>query len=417
MDSERQGHLARSPQTQNPSSNRRTSFAFARWYSWLIGYVCAVIFAAGASVIPWLEKVWGIQDYFIEPPFVIAVMLVAWFWGLGPALLALLLEVFALDYWFVPPVGGFTFFLWPDIGAFAPFLIIQLIVLRMILLQKAYRQRLIRAQQVTSQQAEALAERNRGLMESNAELDRANRFKEYFFSLTSHELRAPLTLIRGQAQLALRRLNRRSPLAADMTFLPSHLEKITVQTQHLEALVSDLLNFSSLRSGYIPLRRTSCDLCQLCREVVEDQRAATGRSIDLIVPIEPIVVYADEGRLSQVMINLVTNAIKYSPTHSIIKVMIRQGSDICIVIVHNDGAVIAKEQQEKIFEPLYRTPEAQTSEVVGWGLGLAISKEIVAQHDGRIWVESMEGEGTTFGIELSLQSNFPENCEADQKNS
>ena len=406
MDHERQDYLVRSPQTQTPSSHQRPGFSFARWYSLLIGYGGAVLFAAGAMLLPWLEKPLGIPDYFFETPFVIAVMLVAWLWGLGPALLALFLEIIALDYWVIPPLGSLSFFLWPDIGAFAPFFIIQLIVLRMILLQKAYRQQLLRAQQVSSQRAEALAERNRRLIESNIELDRANQFKEHFLSLTSHELRAPLTSIQAQAQLALYRLRRRAPLSADMAFLPSHLEKITTHTRHLEVLVTDLLNFSSLRSGNIPLRRVSCDLCQLCRDVVEDQQISTNRSINLTVPVEPIILHADASRLAQVMTNLVANAIKYSPMHSTVEVKVGQRGDISIVTVHNDGPVISKEQQKKIFEPLYRTPEAKTSKIAGWGLGLAISKEIVEQHNGRIWVESAEGEGTTFGVELPLHQLY-----------
>src|SRR5437660_2930770 len=409
MDVERQDHPARSPQQQKPSSSQRIGSSLFRWYSLLSSYGYAVLFAAAAFVLPWLYNAWGIQDYFIATPFVLAVMLVAWFWGLGPALLALLLEALGLDHWFIPPVGEFTFFLWPDIATFTPFLLIQLIVLRMVLLQKAYRQQLLHAQQVASQRAEALAEMNRGLKESNTQLDQANQLKEHFLSLTSHELRAPLTLIQGQAQLALRRLRRHAPLSAEFAFLPVHLEKIKVQTDRLEALVSDLLNFSSLRSGKIPLRRSACDLCQLCRGVVEEQRASTDRLIDLTLPAEPIILHADEGRLRQVVTNLITNAVKYSPTHSIIEVIVRPGDDIGSVMVHNDGPVISKNQQDKIFEPLYRTLEAQTSEIPVWGLGLAISKEMVEQHDGRIWVESAEGEGTTFCFELPLQSDVQEN--------
>lgn len=397
-----------SPQTPAPSSIRRMGSSFSWWYGLLIGYGGAIVFAILATAIPLVERSWGIQDHFIETPFVIAVMLVAWFWGLGPALLALLLEAFALDYWFIPPVGSFDFFLWPDIGAFAPFLLIQLIVVRMILLQKSYRRQLLRAQQLASKRADALAERNDALRESNKELDRANRFKEYFFSLTSHELRAPLTLIQGQAQLALRRLKRRAPLPSEVAFLPAQLEKITAHTQHLETLVSDLLDFNSLRSGTIPMRRSLCDLCGLCREVVEDQRLATGRTIDLMVPVEPVILPADAGRLSQVVTNLLTNAIKYSPVSSPIKMVVGQGDAIGLVLVWNEGPVIAKDQQEKIFEPLYRTPEAQTSEAIGWGLGLAMSKEIVEQHAGRIWVESEAGEGTTFGVELPLSGDVQE---------
>jgi signal transduction histidine kinase len=177
---------------------------------------------------------------------------------------------------------------------------------------------------------------------------------------------------------------------------------VEAQTYRLNLLVNDLLNLSSLRSGKLPLQIAPCDVCLLCRNVVEDQRALVDHLIDLKLPHDPLILQADEGRLSQVVINLVVNAIKYSPPDSIVCVDVSLKGTLLILAVHNNGSVIPQEQQENIFEPFYRTREAQTSATQGWGLGLAISKEIVEQHGGRLWVESSEEKGTTFFVALPL---------------
>src|SRR5579884_2441026 len=118
------------------------------WRSPLLGYPLAVLFAAAAFAVPIIQRTLGIQDPFIEPPFVIAVLLVGWFWGIGPVLLALLLEILALDYWIVPPVGVIDFFLeHNDIVSFTSFTLLQLVVLSLVITQKNYRQQLLHAKQ------------------------------------------------------------------------------------------------------------------------------------------------------------------------------------------------------------------------------------------------------------------------------
>jgi signal transduction histidine kinase len=146
---------------------------------------------------------------------------------------------------------------------------------------------------------------------------------------------------------------------------------------------------------------------ELCREVITEQQSLSGRTIALEVPASPVVLQADCERLSQVVTNLVTNAIKYSPDNSTIQVQVRQSNHKAILQVHNEGTPIPQEQQTNIFEPFYRTPTAQSSSKKGWGLGLAISKQIVERHGGRIWVESSKGKGTTFSVELPIYRREP----------
>lgn len=131
------------------------------WHSPLFGYPLAVAFAGTALLVPWIEEhMLGVKDYFVGSLFLLAVLLVGWLWGFGPALLALVLSAFALDYWIIPPVGGLTFFLWPDIVSFGSFLLLQLVVLGLITVQRKNRQRLLLAHQAEVRHAEELAESN-----------------------------------------------------------------------------------------------------------------------------------------------------------------------------------------------------------------------------------------------------------------
>jgi signal transduction histidine kinase len=230
------------------------------------------------------------------------------------------------------------------------------------------------------------------------ELERANRFKSLFLSIASHELKTPITAIKAQAQLALRRSARVSQKVAEQPSLSPYLEKIEAETRRLHVLVDDLLDLGSIDSRKISLQFAQCDLASICQQVVEDQQALSGRRIDLDIPSDPVLLQADAKRLTQVVINLVTNAVKYAPENNLIQVSVGRNQTHAMLRVHNDGSVIPPQYQEHIFEPFYRVP----SNKQGWGLGLPICKEIVERHSGRIWVESSEEEGTTFFVEVPL---------------
>lgn len=370
------------------------------WRSCLVGYPLALLLALGASLIPGFEIPLGVPSYFIEPPCIIATLLVGWIWGIGPAFLAMVVEMLAVDYWVTPPLGAFTFYKWPDVLSYVSFITVQLAVLGLLY----YRRRLLFAKQELQKRATELARSNQMLVQTNEQLEQANRVKDSFLCQASHELKTPLTTLQGHAQLALRRLAWQDPLPPNLAFIPSHLKKVEAQTHHLDVLVDNLLNLSTMRSGKIPLQVTYCDLCHICREVVENQSMLAGRQIDLKLASSSLPLQADEEKLSQVITNLITNALKYSPASSAVQVELNQSAEQAVVSVHNEGSVISHVQQANIFEPFYRTPEAQASATRGWGLGLAISKEIVTHHDGRIWVESSEEAGTTFFISLPLKN-------------
>lgn len=355
----------------------------------------ALVLTGAVLLLVVLQQALGIGNYFVGAPLVFVLLLVGWIWGVGPACLALFAGVLMIDYWVFPPTNAFTLVLWPNTLTLLLLLVLQALTLRLVALHKRHQQQLTAAKAEATTRAHALAH-------SNARLEQADRIKDEFFSRASHELKTPLTTIRGQAQLALRRLSRQPPLPGEYAYVFAYLEKIEAQTHVLRLLVDDLLDLSSLRTGKLPLRRELCDGSRLCRDLAGDLGMLAERSVALHLPPEPIQLMADEGRLSQVISNLVANALKYSPEDTVVQVEAYQTPTQVIFSVHNEGPAIPPDQQEALFEPFYRSPDAQGSAVPGWGLGLAISKAIVEQHGGQIRVTSSEETGTTFIVTLPL---------------
>ena len=142
--------------------------------------------------------------------------------------------------------------------------------------------------------------------------------------MASHELKTPITSIRGQAQLGMLRLKKQAELPPELKPVRTSLERIDQQTHRLNSLVDDLLDLSILSAGKIKLRSTRCDLGELCREVIIEQQSLSGRAIKLKLPPSSILLLADCERLSQIITNLVSNAIKYSAENSVIQVCISQ---------------------------------------------------------------------------------------------
>ncbi len=215
-------------------------------------------------------------------------------------------------------------------------------------------------------------------------------------------------MILGQTQMALRRLNRSGETPENWSVLRQYLGIVEAHALNLRMLIEDLFDLSSVRTGQFPLRLTQCDLGSLCRDVIKDQQACSDRSIELDLPSEPLLLQADEKRLVQVLVNLVNNAVKYSPENTTIRVRVRPEHAHLILEVHNEGTALSPVQLERIFEPFYRTLDAESSPMKGWGLGLAISKEIVERHRGQIWAESAEGKGITFFVKLPISQDNPD---------
>jgi signal transduction histidine kinase len=331
--------------------------------------------------------------YFFDAPMFLAVMVIALVWGARPALFAVVLNTLILDYYFIPPLGKFDLHTWEGLLQLLPFVLSGVLIALITSQREAARRRAY----LSEEEVKAYADE---LEQANAKLEQMNQLKDRFLSLASHELKTPITTIRAYAQLSLRRLAKQSERLSDTETLRSTLEKMVMQTGCLSTLVDDLLDINHIRAGKMELRLVPCDLREVCRAAVEDQRLLTGRPIELAVPTAPVILQADPDRMGQVVINLVSNAVKYSPEDCPVQVYVSQHDKEAVIQVSDAGSGIPLDQRTRIFEEFYRTPAAQGSSKRGLGLGLAICKEIVERHGGRIWCDSHEGNGSTFVVEL-----------------
>jgi len=374
------------------------------WREPPVGFIMTFPLVGIGLLIPFGLQRLGIENAFLDTPFVLVTLIIALIWGTEPAVLSILLGTLAFDIYFLLPFGSLVHN-WHELLQLIPFVLAESIIVVLAAQRERGRRQILFARQ----ELEAYA----GELEwINQELEQANTLKEHFLSMASHELKTPITSIRGQAQLGMRRLAKQADLPAEVAPLRTALERIDQLTHRLQSLVDDLLDLSILRSGKMTLRATRCDVGAMCREVITEQQSLSSRSIELEVPSSPVVLQADCERLSQVMTNVVANAIKYSPENSSVQVRVRQSRHAALIRVHNEGSTIPREQQTHIFEPFYRTPDAQSSSKKGWGLGLAISKQVVERHGGRIGVASSQEKGVTFTIELPFFLDEPSGVRA-----
>lgn len=372
------------------------------WRRPLIGYIASIpIIVIGLLATFVLKHMLGFV-YFPGAFPLLTIVMVALIWGVGPSLFAVVLCTLALDYSIVPPIGQLAVHDWVGTLQLTPFFLTGLTVSLITAQRERARLRSLATEQELQSYADELETTNRQLAEANRQLQDADQLKDRFLSIASHELKTPITSIRGQAQLALRRISKQRMKTQELDGMRSTLEKINEQTTRLTTLVDELLDVSSIRSGKVQLHKRECELVDLCRSIVEDQRLLTERAISLETNT-PILLLADCERLAQVVVNLVSNAIKYSPEHSPVQVRLEKRDTTARIEIKDSGKGIRKEQQAHIFDTFYRTPDAQASSKFGLGLGLSICKDIVERHGGRIWCESEVGKGSTFFVELPLR--------------
>jgi PAS domain S-box-containing protein len=212
-----------------------------------------------------------------------------------------------------------------------------------------------------------------------------------FTALVTHELKAPLTSLKGFAQLLHRR----------RSWDGRSVEVILDRAIHLERLISDLLDVASMDAGRLELRRFESDLRELVEDAVDEVRELTKtHTISAELPDEPLYAVVDPHRVTQVLENLLTNAIKYSPAGSTITITLRAVDDDVEVGVQDTGIGIAAEAIPSLFSRFFRVETVHMASVQGLGLGLYISRTLVEAHGGRIWAESTPGEGSRFAFTL-----------------
>ena len=250
----------------------------------------------------------------------------------------------------------------------------------------------------------------------------AQRRMNEFLSVASHELKTPLTSIKGNVQLAGRKLKSKiemstaqnisnSPQNEQASYLLSEarelLERTDKQISQLSRLVNTLLESSRITANTMDLLLEQCELDTLVREVVQDVRhIPKTRTIHVEIPIseESMLVMADTNRIKQVVLHFLSNAHKYSPLEERIDVLLETEGHVARISVSDTGPGIPQNEQSNIWERYYRVPtiEVQNGSEIGLGLGLHISRTIVEQHHGHIGVQSIPGSGSTFWFTLPL---------------
>jgi len=219
-----------------------------------------------------------------------------------------------------------------------------------------------------------------------------------FTADASHELRTPVSLIRTEAELALRRSRPQSEYEES-------LRQILHEAERTTQLIEQLLQVARADSGRESLTMQTLDLTKILRSTVNIwQQVAAARDIKFStnIPETDISVTGDQALLRRLADILLDNAFKYTPSPGFVKLVLEVRQETAVITVQDSGVGIAHEDQEKIFERFYRVDKARSRELGGVGLGLAIAQWIVAQHRGTIIVESKQGEGATFHVNLPL---------------
>jgi PAS domain S-box-containing protein len=218
-----------------------------------------------------------------------------------------------------------------------------------------------------------------------------------FLTVAAHELRTPLTPLTMYLQNIERRVAR--GLAVD----PELAGKARRQVSRLAKLVEDLLDVSRMESGQLEIVRAPLDLDQLVAAVVEDFRSTSNsHELVLVRPKEGIVVSGDRERLEQVLVNLLQNAIKYSPQGGRIAVAVQRDAGNAMVSVADEGIGVPAEEQSRLFQRFFRARNAAAQHFGGLGIGLYVSHQIVERHGGRFAVSSESGKGAIFTFTLPV---------------
>jgi PAS domain S-box-containing protein len=261
---------------------------------------------------------------------------------------------------------------------------------------EAERERLLAAEQEARSVAETA---QRDLAAQNERLRELDRLKDEFIALVSHELRTPLTSIQGYTELLLD--GEAGELGDDQRRFLGVVERNAHRLLHL---VGDLLFLAQVEAGKLVLDIGALDLGSVASECVETARPqAEAKEITLTLATGPVpLVAGDRARIAQLLDNLVSNAIKFTPEGGRVDVRVRALQKRAVVEVRDSGIGIPASEQQYLFQRFYRTSTATQQAIQGTGLGLAISKAIVDAHDGRITLTSEEDVGTTFRVELPL---------------
>ena len=248
------------------------------------------------------------------------------------------------------------------------------------------------------EQSRKLIEIQTALLEEIEFRKQAEYKKDEFISIASHELKTPLTSVKGYVQLLERSIDK-----GDVQTVKKHLLKAQTQLEKLNNLIADLLDISKIESGKLKFNKQNFYIGDLLKNLVEVMAQSFPDYKIIIKGHVESCIFGDEMRIEQVIINFLTNAIKYSPGTSEVVINVREENERLYLGVRDYGIGIAPEQQKSLFEKFYRVEETALH-FQGLGIGLYISAEIIRRHGGTVGVQSTLGEGAEFYFEIPLIS-------------
>ncbi len=236
------------------------------------------------------------------------------------------------------------------------------------------------------------------------EAEDINQLKEDFIASAAHDLKTPVTAVKGYAQMALRQARN-----LEQTRLTEYLHMINTRSDELAHLMDALLDVSRIQAGRLQLVRETFDITRIIRTVeahFEFDMQRRRRYFKITLPPEPVVVTWDRLRIERVLMNLIGNAMKYAPEGTPIHIDVRHDTDatphMVEIAVTDHGVGIPPEERERVFERFYRTPQSLEDGIKGSGLGLYFCGRIVEEHAGRIWIDNAihGATGTTVRVLL-----------------
>lgn len=248
------------------------------------------------------------------------------------------------------------------------------------------------------EQSRKLIEIQEALLEEIEFRKKAERKKDEFISIASHELKTPLTSVKGYVQLLERSVDK-----GDIPTVKKHLEKAQMQLDKLNNLIADLLDISKIESGKLKFNKKSFDLNELLDGITEIIHQSNPEFTITRTGTVSKLVFADEMRIEQVIVNFLTNAIKYAPGTSEVHINVSSHDDDVTVAVRDFGIGIHPDQQQNVFDKFFRVEETAIH-FQGLGIGLYISAEIIRRHGGTVGVTSTFGEGSEFHFTIPFIS-------------
>lgn len=250
------------------------------------------------------------------------------------------------------------------------------------------------------------AQRGRRVAEQEQErLRELENMKDEFLSTAAHELRTPLTTIRMSAGLAFERLQALAETESLDKRIVDLVGLVVEGSERMQALVNDLLDLTRLEQGRSRLDMESLDLREVARASVQATTPlfeSKGQPVTMRLPEVYCGARGDRQRLEQVLINLLSNANKYSPAGSPVEIRVLREGEECMALVRDNGPGVEQDEREAIFERFYRSNRHRNDRTSSTGLGLPIAREIARMHGGRLWVEPAPGGGSIFTLALPV---------------